>query len=129
MHKVAKEIFNEHLGFDEPMPDFNSRFPNRLESCLNQPFVGFSNVNFYRGLLKKAVALFYFCIKDHPFENGNKRFAVTMMLYFLYKNHYWLEIDPVKLYEIAKLIANSQEKPQQVIDSIVAALRPHVKHL
>jgi hypothetical protein len=28
----------QHLAFDEPIPDFSSRYPNILESCLAVPF-------------------------------------------------------------------------------------------
>jgi death-on-curing protein len=65
------------------MPDFNARYPGKLESCLEMPFAKFGGVHFHRGVLKKAIAYLYYCTKDHPFENGNKRFAVVIMLYFL----------------------------------------------
>lgn len=107
------------------MPDFNQRFPNKLESCLETPFGSFGGVTFYRGLLKKAAALFYFCINDHPFENGNKRFAVTAMLYLLYKNDYWLDIDALKLYNLAKQVAEiKNERPEIVINLIAGIFKP-----
>jgi death-on-curing family protein len=100
------------------MPPFHTRFPNKMESCLETPFGRFKGVTFYRGVCKKAAALFYLCIKDHPLENGNKRFAVTVMLYFLYKNDYWLEVDAVKLYEIAKSVANNTAPSRRVMANL-----------
>lgn len=115
------------MGFQEPMPDFDSRYEGRLESCLEQPFAKFSGVIFYRGLLKKAVALFYFCIKDHPFENGNKRFAVIVMIYFLLENECWLNIDPVMLYKLAKAVAEDDDRPEVVIGKVSRAFKPYLK--
>lgn len=114
-HRLASAMFSE-LGFDEPIPPFENRYPNRLESCLNQPFAEFGGHEPYPGVENKSLALFYFCIKNHPFENGNKRFAVAILLVFLFLNDMWLDIDPVKLYEIAKQVAKSTEDPTAVID-------------
>lgn len=113
-HRLASAMFIE-LGFKEPIPPFENRYPNRLESCLNQPFAEFRGHEPYSGVEAKALALFYFCIKNHPFENGNKRFAVAILLVFLFLNDMWIEIDPVRLYEIAKLVAQSTEGPTEVI--------------
>ena len=113
-HRLASAMFIE-LGFKEPIPPFENRYPNRLESCLNQPFAEFGGHEPYPGVEVKALALFYFCIKNHPFENGNKRFAVAILLVFLFLNDMWLNIDAVKLYEIAKLVAKSTEEPAVII--------------
>ncbi len=51
--------------------------------------------------------LFYLLIKNHPFENGNKRIAVTTLLYFLYKNKKWLRVNNYQLYNFAKWVAES----------------------
>lgn len=118
----------ELLGYkDEPMPDFEARYPGRLESCLAQPFATFDRVAPYRGILRKSAALFYFCIKDHPFENGNKRFAVAITLLFLMKNGLWLDIYPHKLYELAKVVAESDDTPQEAIEAMHSYFKRHVE--
>jgi death-on-curing family protein len=113
------------FGLEEPMPDFDSRYPGKLESCLKLPFAGFGNVEFYEGIHKKAVTYFYFCIKNHPFENGNKRFAIIIMLFFLAKNGLWLNIDPVYLYEVSKAVADENDRPEIVITKLLSAFMPH----
>lgn len=129
MHRVAQELFSK-IGFtEEPMPNFESRYPGRLESCLKQPFGSYAGVIYYRGTLKKALALFYFCIKNHPFENGNKRFAVTIMLYFLITNDYWLDVSPEFLYDVAKALAESDESPKEAINKMHEAFKPHLEKL
>ncbi|QQG42451.1 MAG: Fic family protein [Candidatus Giovannonibacteria bacterium] len=44
-----------------------------LESCLATPFHSFGGKSAYKGLIGKASMLFYLLVKNHPFQNGNKR--------------------------------------------------------
>ena len=107
---VAFRLANELMSWDEPIPDFSSRFPNILESSIAAPFQTFRKKPLYRGFLGKAAALFYFMIKNHPFQNGNKRIAMTTLFYFLYKNKKWLRVDNQELYNFAKWVAVSNSK-------------------
>lgn len=102
-HRLAREI----MSWDEPIPDFGSRFPNIMESCLATPFQTFSKKDLYRSLDEKAAVLFYLLIKNHPFENGNKRVAVTSLLVFLHFNGYWIETPSDELCRIAVWVAES----------------------
>lgn len=127
-HELAKELFHT---FDEPMPDFHTRYAGRLESCLEQPFQTFNGKDLYgKKVIDKAAVLFYLVIKNHPFENGNKRMAVTLMMIFLYKNSYWLNIDAITLYKLALMVAKSPAKDKKVITEVlIDALNEHlVKH-
>jgi len=107
---VAFRLAKELMAWDEPIPDFSSRFPNILESSLAAPFQTFHKKPLYQGLLGKAAALFYFMIKNHPFQNGNKRIAMTTLFYFLYKNKKWLRVDNQELYNFAKWVALSNPR-------------------
>lgn len=107
---VAFRLAQELMTWDEPIPDFGSRFPNILESCLTVPFQSFGGRKLYKGLIEKAAVLFYLLIKNHPFQNGNKRIAMTTLFYFLYKNGKWLRVDNQELYNFAKWIAASSPK-------------------
>ena len=104
---VAFQLANELLKYDEPIPDFGTRFPTILESCLTMPFQEFGGKSLYEGLLGKTSVLFYLMIKNHPFKNGNKRIAMMTMLYLLYKNSKWLNADNQVLYNFAKWVAES----------------------
>lgn len=115
-HRLAKEMMN----WNEPIPEFKTRFPNILESCLATPFQKFEGKEPYPQLFDKAAVLFYLMVKNHPFQNGNKRIAVTTMLVFLYNNGYWLEISNQELYNFAKLIASS---PAKLKDSFIIAVQ------
>ena len=107
---IAFELARKFMAYNEPIPDFSSRFPNILESCLAMPFQSFGNKNFYKGLIGKGAIIFYLMVKNHPFQNGNKRIAMTTLFYFLHKNKKWLKVDNQELYNFAKWIAESNPK-------------------
>jgi death-on-curing family protein len=127
---VAFRLAREMLSYDEPIPDFTTRFPNSLESCLAVPFQKFSGKSLYPGLISKAAILFYLLIKNHPFQNGNKRIAMTTLLVFLYRNKKWIEVDSQELYNFTVWVAQS---PRTVKDETVKAvetfLRTHLVDL
>lgn len=51
------------------------------------------------------------------------------MLYFLAKNGYWLDIDPVQLYQISKAVAEEDDESKVIIDKVVRAFKPHFEVL
>lgn len=107
---IAFKLAKETMSFNEPIPDFSTRFPGRLESCLAAPLQTFSGKSLYSGLVNKAAILFYFMIKNHPFQNGNKRVAMTTLFVLLYKNGKWLKVDTQELYNFTMWIAQSPAK-------------------
>ena len=112
---TAFSLARRMLTWDEPIPDFGTRFPNILESCLETPFGQFNRKDLYRGIIGKGSILFYLMIKNHPFQNGNKRIAIMSLLYFFYKNGKWLRIDKIDLYNFAKDVAKSKPKSRDKI--------------
>ena len=112
---IAFRMAEKLMTWDEPIPNFGSRFPNILESCLNQPFASFSKKDLYRGIVGKASILFYLMIKNHPFQNGNKRIAVMSLLYFLHKNNKWFKIDNITLYQFTCDVAKSDPKNREEV--------------
>lgn len=124
---VAIVLARKWMDWNEPIPDFHTRFPNQLESCLSTPFAYFNQKPLYPRLVDKASMLFYLLIKNHPFINGNKRIAVTSLLLFLRDNGKWLKVAPPLLYKIAVNVAKS--KPDQR-DLMIGALTAFItKHL
>ena len=105
-HSLAKKM----MDWGEPIPDFETRYPNVLESCINAPFQTFDKRFLYKGLKEKAAVLFYLLIKNHPFQNGNKRIAMTTLFVFLYLNKKWLRVDNFELYNFAKWVAESNSR-------------------
>jgi len=127
---TAFRLAERMMTWDEPIPSFGSRFPNILESCLAVPFARFAGKELYRGIIGKGSTLLYLLIKNHPFQNGNKRIAVMCLLYFLYKNGKWIYISNDRLYRIAKHVAGSNpQKRDPILKDIQAFLTAHVQNL
>lgn len=124
---LAFRLAKEHLSFDEPIPDFSTRFPNVLESCVLTPFQRFSGKALYPTLIGKASMLFYLMIKNHPFQNGKKRIAITTLLTFLYSNGKWLKADTQEFYNFTVWVAQSPSAfKEQVVSAIERFIRDHL---
>jgi death-on-curing family protein len=108
------------LSFDEPIPDFATRFPNILESCLSVPVQTFGKKDLYPSFVEKAGILFYLMVKNHPFQNGNKRIAVVTLLYIMYKNRKWIKADTQVLYNFAVWVAESPPMAKEETISYIA---------
>ena len=127
---IAYRLAKETMNWTEPIPDFSTRYGDALERCLEQPFQSFSGKQLYAGLIKKASILFYLMIKNHPFQNGNKRIAMTTLLYFLYRNKKWIKVDDQELYNFAKWVAESNSKlKKSTVDAIEDFLNEYIKDL
>jgi len=122
---LAFRLAKEHLTFDEPIPDFSTRFPNVLESCVVTPFQEFSGKRLYPTLASRAAILFYLMIKNHPFQNGNKRIALATLLTFLYSNGKWLKVDTQEFYNFTVWVAQS---PAAYNKQVVAAIEQFIKN-
>ena len=52
-------------------------------------------------------------IKNHPFQNGNKRIAITALLVFLLMNSKWLKVDLESFYQFTVWIAASPSRAKE----------------
>ena len=127
---VAHRLAKETMGWSEPIPDFSTRYTNALERCIEQPYQSFGGRQLYPGIMKKAAILFYLMIKNHPFQNGNKRIAMTTLFYFLFKNKKWVKVDNQEMYNFAKWVAESNAKlKDSTIDAIETFLGNYILDL
>lgn len=125
---IAFRLAQELLVFNKPIPDFSTRYPNILESCLAVPFQSFTGKSIYPSLIEKASILFYLMIKNHPFQNGNKRIAMTTLFVFFYKNKKWLKVDTQELYNFTMWIAQSPPRfKEETIKAIQKFLKEHMR--
>lgn len=69
VERLAHRLAKETLDFNEPIPDFRTRYPGKLESCLAQPFQRFDRKSLYATPERRTATLFYLMIKNHPFQN------------------------------------------------------------
>ncbi len=121
---VAHRLARETMTWSEPIPDFSTRYTHALERTIDQPFQSYGGKQLYQGLLKKASILFYLMIKNHPFQNGNKRIAMAALFWFLFENKKWLRVDNQELYNFAKWVAESNPKLK---DATVSAVETFLK--
>lgn len=121
---LAHRLARETMSWDEPIPDFGTRFPGILESCLATPFATYGGEDFYKSLIEKSAMLFYLMIKNHPFQNGNKRIAVTALLTFLAMNKKWLKVGAQEMYLFAVWVARS---PAELKGDTVNAIQTFFK--
>jgi death on curing protein len=124
VERITFKMAQELLSFNEPIPDFSTRSPNILESCLATPFQTFGGKFLYPRFLTRVSILFYLMIKNHPFKNGNKRIAITTLFTFLFANNKWLRADIQELYNFTVWIAQS---PSQFKDESVKAIEKFLK--
>ncbi len=111
----------------EPIPTFDTRFPGRLEACLETPRQAFENEPLYPTLNDQAAILFYLLNKNHPFANGNKRIAPTALLVFLFLNGKWLVASQDDLFAFAIGVAASDaRRMDQVVKEIKIFLEVHI---
>lgn len=61
-----------------------------LHSAIERPKVHFGGEALYTSVWMQGAALLQSLIKNHPFEDGNKRTAYFSTCYFLWKNGYEL---------------------------------------
>jgi death on curing protein len=97
-------------GNAEPIPDFDTRFPGRLESCLDTPRQTFDGQELYPTLVDQGAILFYLLNKNHPFVNGNKRIALTALLVFMFLNGRWLAAGQEEIFQLAITVAASEAR-------------------
>ena len=69
---TAFHLAEKFMTWDEPTPEFGSRFQSILESCLGQPFMRFGGKDLHRGLIGKGSILFYLLIKNPPLYKAER---------------------------------------------------------
>ncbi len=127
VESVSFHMARELLSLNEPILDFATRYPYVLESCLATPFLTITGGNPYPGLLGKAAIMFYLMIKNHPFQNGNKRIAVTTLTVFLYRNGKWLKADTQELFNFTVWVAESlPQVKNETVKAVETFLRTHL---
>jgi death-on-curing protein len=90
-----------------------------LETTIETPFQSFGGYQPYKDVFAISGALLYFLSRSQNFLDGNKRMSILITSYFLYINGYALNIPPIELYEITKIIVLS--RPSQK-DNLIKAL-------
>ena len=113
--KEAGDLFGKEVG---------EKFQGVLGS-IRQTFAG---KDLYPSLEEKAAHLLYFCIKDHPFADGNKRIGSLVFLLFLIENNCLInkrgerKVNDAALTALALLIAESKPQDKESMVKLVVNL-------
>ena len=68
--------------------------------------------------------------KNHPFQNGNKRVAMTTLFFALYEAKKWIKVDTQILYNFAVWVAESPSNAKdEVVRYIEKFITTHMVHL
>jgi len=116
---ICFEYTKAHLTFDEPLPDFDTRYDDQLETALFSPQKSFGGKMMFPDIPSQAAVLFYEMIMLHPFMNGNKRMACISLMTFLSMNDLWIETTWKELYDIAITVARSQTTNREGLLSLL----------
>ncbi len=127
---ICFNLTREFLGQYEAIPDFVTRYPGILESCLEGPRQSFDGKLLYPTLIDQGAILFYLLVKNHPFQNGNKRIAFTTLLVFLALNSRWIDTESYILYKLAVKVAESKPpEKQKIIEEIHNFIKRNIRIL
>ena len=99
-------------NYDDGIPDFQylggAQGRGLLESALAQPQQTFFGEYLYPSIPDKAAALIWSITKNHAFNDGNKRAALTTGIFFLAFNNYILFATQRESVELCLKIAASE---------------------
>ena len=95
-----------------------------LEGILGNVFQSAFGQDVYQSLEEKAANLLYFIVKNHPFNDGNKRSGAFAFIWFLQKAKFEFQskISPQTLASLTILIAESNPKEKDKMIGLVLML-------
>lgn len=84
---------------------FGNEKDQSFQSSINTIYQTFDNKDLYPGIIEKAAMLLYLVVKNHSFNDGNKRIAAFLFLWFLERNGILYKTDGSRLIDNNTLIA------------------------
>jgi prophage maintenance system killer protein len=126
--KVLRKIKEDLVAKKEASDIFGQEAGDKFKGILGNIYQTFGGVDLYPSLEEKAAHLLYFVIKDHPFNDGNKRIGSFLFIYyldrnnFLYKKSSEKKINDNALVTLALLIAISDPKEKEKMIKIITNL-------
>ena len=90
-----------------------------LDSALNAPFQSFDGVDAFPSIQQKAARLGYGIVKNHAFNDGNKRIGAHTMLVFLALNKIELDYTQDELVSMILSVADSKCSFNELLNWII----------
>lgn len=95
-----------------------------LHASLERPKASFGGADLYPNIYLKSAALFHSLILNHPFVDGNKRTALSVLFLFLERNGLFIKARKKELIDLCLKV----EKKQYLIKNIAEWLRKYSKN-
>ena len=128
----AKDVLNslktELIKSKEATELFANEKADEFAGIIGNLYQTFGGVELYPSIEDKASNLLYFIIKDHPFNDGNKRSASFLFIYFLdkcdylYKSNGEKKINENALTTLTLLVASSNPKEKDILIKLIKHL-------
>jgi death-on-curing family protein len=125
LYKDIQKLKQELIAKQEATELFSQEKSDKsLEGIFGNIFQTAFQEEVYPSLESKAAHLLYFIVKNHPFNDGNKRTGAFAFIWFLQKTGYDFQskITPEALTAITLLIATSDPKDKQKMTDLVILL-------
>lgn len=125
---ILSELQKELIKKGEATQLFANEKANELSGIVGNLYQTFGGDELYPTIEDKATHLLYFIIKDHPFNDGNKRSAAFLFIYFLdkcdylYKSNGEKKINENALVTLTLLIASSNPNEKDILVKLVKHL-------
>ncbi len=110
LHKI---LLDETGGLD------GIRDENLFDSAINAPFQTFDGKQLYATIEQKAARLGFSLIKDHAFNDGNKRVGILAMLTFLELNGIVIDASDDELISIGLGVADGSMSDKDLLKWIL----------
>ncbi len=127
--KKSIEKFKSRLGTKKEAGSlFGQESGEKFKAVLGSISQTFGGKDLYPSIEEKAAHLLYFCIKDHPFADGNKRIGSLIFLIFLVQNNFLInkkgerKINDNALAALALLVAESKPGQKEIMVSLIVNL-------
>lgn len=115
----------ESMRFAETSSLFGNEKDNSFKSTLGAIYQTFGGKDVYPTLEEKAANLLYMLVKNHSFNDGNKRIAAALFIYFLERNNLLFDknkipiIDNNTLAAMTLMIALSKPEEKEIMCLLV----------
>lgn len=115
----------ESMRFAETSSLFGNEKDNSFRSTLGAIYQTFDGKDVYPTLEEKAANLLYMLVKNHSFNDGNKRIAAALFIYFLERNNLLFDtnkipiIDNNTLAAMTLMIALSKPEEKEIMCLLV----------
>jgi death-on-curing protein len=86
-----------------------------LESALARPFATFDNNELYPNAIEKAAAILESLAINHPFVDGNKRIAYTLMRLILLENELDIIASQAEKYELVISVSKGESRFDEIV--------------